>query len=49
MSLNSATIKLPLWRSGEVNASSGLFINLLVNVLTLTVLASGVVHIPTTR
>jgi adenine/guanine/hypoxanthine permease len=47
MSVNSVAIKLPLWRSGEVNAFSGLFINLLVNVLTLTVLATGVVHIPT--
>ena len=34
------------WRPGEVNAFSGLFINLLVNVLTITILASGVVHIP---
>jgi AGZA family xanthine/uracil permease-like MFS transporter len=34
------------WHPGEVNAFSGLFINLLVNVLTITILASGVVHIP---
>jgi len=34
------------WRPGEVNAFSGLFINLLVNVLTITILASVVVHIP---
>jgi len=34
------------WRPGEVNAYFGLFINLLVNVLTITILASVVVHIP---
>jgi adenine/guanine/hypoxanthine permease len=47
MSVNSAPIKLPLWRSSEVNAFSGLFINLLVNVLTITILASTVVHVRT--
>jgi AGZA family xanthine/uracil permease-like MFS transporter len=47
MSVNSAAIKLPLWRAGEVNAFSGLFINLLVNVLTITILATTVVNIPT--
>jgi adenine/guanine/hypoxanthine permease len=46
MSVDSAAIKLPLWRPGEVNAFSGLFINLLVNVLTITVLATAVVNIP---
>jgi adenine/guanine/hypoxanthine permease len=46
MSADSAAIKLPLWRPGEVNAFSGLFINLLVNVLTITVLATAVVNIP---
>jgi adenine/guanine/hypoxanthine permease len=47
MSSTRAAIKLPLWRSSEVNAFSGLFINLLVNVLTITVLATAVVNIPT--
>jgi AGZA family xanthine/uracil permease-like MFS transporter len=47
MSVNSAAIRLPLWRAGEVNAFSGLFINLLVNVLTITILATTVVNIPT--
>ena len=37
--------KLPLWRSSEINATSGLFINLLVNVLTITILSATVVHI----
>jgi adenine/guanine/hypoxanthine permease len=45
MSVNSATVKLPFWRSGEVNAFSGLFINLLVNVLTITILATSVVNL----
>ena len=36
-----------LWRPDEFNAFSGLFINLLVNVLTITILSAGVVHIPT--
>jgi adenine/guanine/hypoxanthine permease len=35
------------WQPSEVNAFSGLFINLLVNVLTITILATVVVHIPT--
>jgi AGZA family xanthine/uracil permease-like MFS transporter len=43
---SAAAFRLPLWRAGEVNAMSGLFINLLVNVVTITVLASGVVNIP---
>jgi len=47
MSVDSAAIRLPLWRSSEVNAFSGLFINLLVNVLTITVLVTTVVHVPT--
>ena len=47
MSVNSASIKLPLWRAGEVNAFSGLFINLLVNVLTITILATTVVNLST--
>jgi len=36
-----------IWRPNEFNAFSGLFINLLVNVLTITILSAGVVHIPT--
>jgi adenine/guanine/hypoxanthine permease len=47
MSFKQAAIKLPLWRSSEVNAFSGLFINLLVNVVTITILATAVVHLPT--
>jgi adenine/guanine/hypoxanthine permease len=47
MSANSSAIRLPLWRAGEVNAFSGLFINLLVNVLTITILATTVVHLST--
>jgi adenine/guanine/hypoxanthine permease len=46
MSVNPPAIKLPLWRSSELNAFSGLFINLLVNVLTITILATSVVNIP---
>jgi len=45
MSLSAST-SLPLWRRGEVNAYFGLFINLLVNVITITILAGGVAHIP---
>jgi AGZA family xanthine/uracil permease-like MFS transporter len=47
MSVDAGAIKLPLWRAGEVNAFSGLFINLLVNVLTITILVTTVVDIPT--
>ena len=39
-------VNLPLWAPGEVNAFSGLFINLLVNVLVIAGLSAGVVHIP---
>ena len=47
MSINAPMVAFrKYWRPGEVNAFSGLFINLLVNVLTITILASGVVHIP---
>jgi AGZA family xanthine/uracil permease-like MFS transporter len=42
----ASAFALPFWRKGEVNAFSGLFINLLVNVLVITGLAVGVVHIP---
>jgi AGZA family xanthine/uracil permease-like MFS transporter len=38
--------KLPLWVRGDTNAFSGLGINVLVNVLTLTSLCIFVVHIP---
>lgn len=47
MSFKPAAGKLPLWRSSEINAFSGLFINLLVNVLTITILATSVVNLPT--
>src|SRR5262249_33968296 len=48
MSFSFAETKgLNLWRSSEINAASGLFINLLVNVLTITVLTTTVVHIST--
>jgi AGZA family xanthine/uracil permease-like MFS transporter len=47
MSTNpAAALRLPFWKPGEINAFSGLFINLLVNVLVITSLATGVVHIP---
>jgi len=46
MSTSAFTTKFPMLRAGEVNAMSGLFINLLVNVVTITILASGVVNIP---
>ncbi|MEA2196182.1 MAG: adenine/guanine/hypoxanthine permease [Solirubrobacteraceae bacterium] len=50
MSAISATgLTLPFWRKGEVNAFSGLFINLLVNVLVITGLSIGVVHIPVSK
>jgi len=42
----SMTLKLPLWTRGDLNASFGFFINMLVNVLVLTGLAVGVVKIP---
>src|ERR1700747_1751537 len=45
MSTRIAALKVH-WRPGEINAMSGLFINLLVNVVTITILASGVVNIP---
>ncbi|GAA1295635.1 hypothetical protein Psi02_11400 [Planotetraspora silvatica] len=40
------TFKLPWWVSGDTNAFFGLGFNVLVNVLTLTALCLGVVHIP---
>jgi AGZA family xanthine/uracil permease-like MFS transporter len=41
----TATEKLPLWVRGDTNAFSGLGINVLVNVLTLTSLCLFVVHL----
>jgi adenine/guanine/hypoxanthine permease len=38
--------KLPLWTSGDTNAFFGLGFNVMVNVLVLTGLCLGVVHIP---
>jgi AGZA family xanthine/uracil permease-like MFS transporter len=47
---NTATakspLKLPLWTSGDTNAFFGLGFNVMVNVLVLTGLCLGVVHIP---
>jgi adenine/guanine/hypoxanthine permease len=40
------SVALPLWVRGDTNAFSGLGINVLVNVLTLTSLCIGVVHLP---
>jgi AGZA family xanthine/uracil permease-like MFS transporter len=39
-------VALPLWVRGDTNAFSGLGINVLVNVLTLTSLCLFVVHLP---
>src|ERR1700757_1039350 len=47
--MSTGKLKLPLLRSSEINAYSGLFINLLVNVLTITILCTGVVNIPSTK
>lgn len=49
MSLSVPGLSLSLWRRGEVNAYFGLFINLLVNVITITILAGGVAHIPESK
>jgi adenine/guanine/hypoxanthine permease len=43
---SAAAFRVPLWNRGEINALSGLFINLLVNVVTITILAGAVVNIP---
>jgi AGZA family xanthine/uracil permease-like MFS transporter len=40
------SVAVPLWVRGDTNAFSGLGINVLVNVLTLTSLCIGVVQIP---
>jgi AGZA family xanthine/uracil permease-like MFS transporter len=42
----ATAVKLPWWVSGDTNAFFGLGFNVLVNVLTLTGLTIGVVHIP---
>ncbi|CAN5261503.1 hypothetical protein BH20ACT16_BH20ACT16_15060 [soil metagenome] len=38
--------RVPFWTRGDLNATSGFFINMLVNVLVLTGLSIGVVQIP---
>ena len=43
---SSRLSKLPLWTRGDTNAFFGLGFNVLVNVLVLTGLCLGVVHIP---
>jgi AGZA family xanthine/uracil permease-like MFS transporter len=40
------TFRLPYWVKGDTNAFFGLGFNILVNVLVLTGLSAGVVHIP---
>jgi adenine/guanine/hypoxanthine permease len=42
----SAALELPYWQRGDLNAFFGLGINVLVNVLVLTGLCLGVVHLP---
>src|SRR6201992_1922105 len=42
----ATALKLPFWTSGDTNAFFGLGFNVLVNVLVLTGLCLGVVHIP---
>src|SRR5260370_30140633 len=39
-------LKLPLWVSGDTNAFFGLGFNVMVNVLVLSGLCLGVVHLP---
>ena len=39
-------LKLPWWVAGDTNAFFGLGFNILVNVLVLSGLCLGVVHIP---
>jgi AGZA family xanthine/uracil permease-like MFS transporter len=41
-----ATLKLPWWISGDTNAFFGLGFNVMVNVLVLSGLCLGVVHLP---
>jgi len=42
----AAPFHVPFWSRGDLNATSGFFINMLVNVLVLTGLSIGVVQIP---
>ena len=42
----NARLKLPWWVTGDTNASFGLGFNVMVNVLVLTGLCLGVVHLP---
>lgn len=44
--MTSQTAAVPLWTRGDLNASFGFFINMLVNVLVLTGLAIAVIQIP---
>ena len=46
LALPERSTALPFWTRGDTNAFFGLGINVLVNVLTLTGLCLGVVHIP---
>jgi AGZA family xanthine/uracil permease-like MFS transporter len=43
---SSAPVRLPWWTGGDTNAGFGLGFNVMVNVLVLTGLCIGVVHIP---
>src|ERR1700739_3283095 len=42
----SPPVRLPWWTGGDTNAAFGLGFNVMVNVLVLTGLCIGVVHIP---
>ncbi len=42
----AAPVRLPWWTGGDTNAAFGLGFNVMVNVLVLTGLCLGVVHIP---
>jgi AGZA family xanthine/uracil permease-like MFS transporter len=42
----TAQVRLPWWTGGDTNAAFGLGFNVMVNVLVLTGLCLGVVHIP---
>ena len=44
--VDPAPFRVPFWTRGDLNATSGFFINMLVNVLVLTGLSIGVVQIP---
>ena len=45
MSTSAASLKIPLWTRGDLNASFGFGINMLVNVLVLSGLMLGVVQL----